>query len=73
MAYGLKRGRTETAGKCVERGPLTAKDVAEDAASSVALAGHKILGNAAKTMSAWSKRRAEAGLQNLHVSLHLQQ
>ncbi len=60
MAYGLKRGRTETAGKRVERGLLIAKDVAEETASSVALAGRKILGNAAKTMSEWTKRRAEA-------------
>jgi hypothetical protein len=37
-----------------------AKNVAEETASLVALARHKILGNAAKTMSEWSNRRAEA-------------
>jgi hypothetical protein len=56
MAYGLKRGKTETAGKRVERGLLIAKDVAEETASSA----RKLLGNAAKTVSEWTKRRAEA-------------
>jgi len=60
MAYGLKRGRAEGAGKRVERGLLMAKDAAEETASSVAHAGRKMLGNAAKTMSEWSKKRAEA-------------
>ena len=60
MAYGLKRGRAEGAGKRVERGLLMAKDAAEETASSVANAGRKIFGNAAKTMSEWSKKRAEA-------------
>lgn len=57
MAYGLKRGRiTETAGKRVERGLLMAKDVAEETASSA----RKLIGNAAKTVSEWTKKRAEA-------------
>lgn len=56
MAYGLKRGKTDTAGKRVERGLLIAKDVAEETASSA----RKLLGNAAKTVSEWTKRRAEA-------------
>ena len=60
MAYGLKGGKAEGARKRVEHGLLIAKGVGKETAASVASAGRKIFGNAAKTMSEWGKKRAEA-------------